>query len=870
MNRELMKEVSDQEIKEATFSLGSLKAPGPDELNGLFFQKHWAIIEKEVCEVVKHFFQEGVLPSRIGDTIIVLVPKTNYPETLNQLRPISCCNFIYKIISKVLVIRLRRIIDAIVSPIQSAFVGRRLIQDNMVIVQEMFHALNKKGQHASRNLAVKIDMNKAYDRVEWSFLEATLKAFGFNLHWVKLIMMCVSQVSYKIKINGVLSRSFVPQRGLRQGDPILPYLFIIAAEVFTILVDKAKDEGRISGVRIAPTALAISHILFADDCIIFSKDSEEEVYQLITILNMYTEASGQQINVDKSGITFHNQVPIRNRVEIEEILGLPAWDQPGKYLGLPTQWGRSKNKALRWIEERVSDKLCGWKEKLLSQSGREVLIKSVIQVIPAYAMNVVLFLKVFVTAFVRKWLNFGGPLLVRIGVSIGGVGIKFVLAKGMVELAVYFPNVDFKVTKAGNEASWIWKSIVHGKDFLLKNGRWLIGNGEKVRILDDNWILNMKKSPDVMIDDVTFVKELISEGQGWNISELRKHFDGDTVGKIIRTPVSVIGREDKLSWPLKPDGKYTIKMGYHAARKEQHLDNNNSPSTSDDFKDLWRDIWKLREPESTEHALLLCPWTRAAWFGAQIQCCPTAHTVSSFGKWVIDLFKNMKVGTGTDYELCSSRVGFFGMGEFADFPEEPAISSIHDRRTVKRVTWRPPPPGWIKCNVDAAFLEVFSGGATAAVFRDHAGNLLTTSNSKIAASSPLAAEALAVESLEAFWMWILVPSLSGEGGMPFWVFGVSLSRVGLLMSTREFQSIPDCACSEVVGLHSPLMWVSCGFSIAILWRVVAEPPHAPMMDFVKNSRGYVMELNKHLASDERIEICQIPVGDGITLCRRVI
>ncbi|XP_072087291.1 uncharacterized protein [Arachis hypogaea] len=394
MNRELMKEVSDQEIKEATFSLRSLKTSGPDGLNGIFFQKHWAIIEKEV--------------------------------------------------------------------------------------------------------------------------------------------------SYKIKINGVLSRSFVPQRGLRQGDPLSPYLFIIAAEVFTILMDKAKDEGRISGVRIAPTALAISHLLFADDCIIFSNDSEEEVYQLITVLNMYTEAL----------------VPIRNRVEIEEILGLPVWDQPGKYLGLPAQWGRSKNKALRWIEERVSDKLCGWKEKLLSQSGREVL------------------------------------------------------------KAVYFSNEDFKVTKARKGASWIWKSIVHGKDFLLRNGRWLIGNGKKVRILDDNWILNMKKSPVVINDDVTFVKELISEGQGWNISELRKYFDGDAVGKIIRTPVSVIGIEDKLSWPLKPDGKYTIKTGYHATRKEQHLDNNNSPSTSDDFKDLWRDIWKLREPESTEHALLLCPWTRAAWFGA--------------------------------------------------------------------------------------------------------------------------------------------------------------------------------------------------------------------------------------------------------------
>ncbi|XP_057747986.1 uncharacterized protein LOC130967184 [Arachis stenosperma] len=605
----------------------------------------------------------------------------------------------------------------------------------------MFHALNTKGQFASRNLAVKIDMNKAYDRVEWSFLEATLNAFGFNPHWIKLIMMCVSQVSYKIKINGVLSRRFMPQRGLRQGDPLSPYLFIIAAKVFTILMDKAKEEGRISGVKIAPTAPAISYLLFADDCIILSKASEEEVYQLVTILNMYTEASGQRINVDKSGITFGNQVLIRNRVEIEEILGLPAWDQPGKYLGLPAQWGRSKNKALRWIEGRVTVKLCSWREKLLSQSGREVLIKSIIQAISAYAMNVVLFPKGFCHRLCQKvakfwWASTGKDRGIhwrswdKICASKrdGGIGFKDFYSQNLAHLAkqswrvfecpnavwvqvlkaVYFPNEDFKVTKAGREASWIWKSIVHGKDFLLRNGRWLVGNGERVRILDDNWILNMTNSPVVMNDDVTF---------------------------IIRTPVSVIGRKDKLSWPFKPDGKYTIKTGYHAARKEQYLANSNSPSTSDDFKDLWRDIWKLKELESTEHALLLYPWTRAAWFGAQIQCCPTAYTISSFGKWVMDLFKSMKIGTGTDYELCSSRV---------DVVEEPAISFNYDRRTDRRVTWRPPPPGWIKCNVNAAFREVYSGGATSVVFRDHAGSLLTASNHRIAASSPLAAEAFAV------------------------------------------------------------------------------------------------------------------------------
>ncbi|KAL4398230.1 hypothetical protein AHAS_Ahas01G0271100 [Arachis hypogaea] len=107
-----------------------------------------------------------------------------------------------------------------------------------------------------------------------------------------MIMKCVTQVTYKIKINGFLSKSFVPQRGLRQGDPLSSYMFITVADVFTILMDKAREKGRISEIKIAPSALAISHLLFANDCIILSKDSEEKIYQLITILNMYMEASG--------------------------------------------------------------------------------------------------------------------------------------------------------------------------------------------------------------------------------------------------------------------------------------------------------------------------------------------------------------------------------------------------------------------------------------------------------------------------------------------------------------------------------------------------------------------------------------------------
>ncbi|XP_015946638.1 uncharacterized protein LOC107471660 [Arachis duranensis] len=617
MNEQLMEGVTDKEIKEATFSLGSLKAPGPNGLNGIFFQKYWTVVGTE-----------------------------------------------------------------------SAFVGGRLIQDNLVIVQEMFHALNKKGMNASRNLAIKIDMNKAYDRLEWSFLEAILRAFGFNLYWIELLMKCVRQVSYKIKINGLLSSTIEPQRELRQGDPLSPYLFIIAAEIFTILMDKAREEGRISGVKIAPTAPAISHLLFAYDCIIFSKDSEEEIFQLINILNMYTAASGQRINLDKFGITFGNQISIRSRVDIKEILGLSAWDRPGKYLGLPAHWGRSKNRALSWIEDKVVDKLGGWEQKLLNQSGKEVLIKSIIQAIPAYAMNVVLFPKGFCQCLSKRIAKFWWASSdkergihwkswdkICVSKKDGGIGFKDLYSQNIAHLAkqawrildnpnaiwvqvlkaIYYPNKDFKDVKAGKAASWMWKSIIQGRDFLLRNGRWLIGNGSKVRIEEDRWIMNMDKNVIIRNNDIKFVKDLIVEGEGWNMNKLRMYFDGALVDKIIRTPVSLFGREDKFSWPFRSDGMYTIKSGYHVARSEGSLGSNNNPSTSDDFRLLWQEIWKLRvsqkirtflwrashnilpvfgnlfnkrvtntplcpiclqEPETIEHALLLCPWTRAAWFGA--------------------------------------------------------------------------------------------------------------------------------------------------------------------------------------------------------------------------------------------------------------
>lgn len=136
-------------------------------------------------------------------------------------------------------------------------------------------------------------------------------------------------------------------------------------------------------------------MLFADDSLLFAKATEQEVYQLLDILNKFSLASGQRINTSKSGIVCSKWTHLNVQRKLSAILNMRIWDNPGNYLGLPAIWGRNKSNALGWIKDRIAGKMEGWKESLLNQAGKEVLIKSVIQTIPTYAMSIVKFPKTF-------------------------------------------------------------------------------------------------------------------------------------------------------------------------------------------------------------------------------------------------------------------------------------------------------------------------------------------------------------------------------------------------------------------------------------------------------------------------------------------
>ena len=200
-------------------------------------------------------------------------------------------------------------------------------------------------------------------------------------------MNCLSSVTYSVLFNGSPTESFSPSRGIRQGDPLSPYIFLLCAEGLTTLLRKADLEHSIRGVAVSRNGPRVTHLMFADDCMLFFRASTEECQVVKNILSQYEIASGQKLNTDKTSIFYSHNTPQETRLAIGNLMGAPNANSIERYLGLPPFLGRSKIKAFEDLPAKVWRKLQGWKEKFLSQVGKEILIKVVTQAIPVYAMS---------------------------------------------------------------------------------------------------------------------------------------------------------------------------------------------------------------------------------------------------------------------------------------------------------------------------------------------------------------------------------------------------------------------------------------------------------------------------------------------------
>ncbi|KAK9990862.1 hypothetical protein SO802_025847 [Lithocarpus litseifolius] len=385
-NANLLATPSPEEIKATLFEMQDLKAPGSDGFPVLFYKKLWPTIGKDVTEAVTSFFRLGSMPREVNSSLIVLIPKISNPSNVNHFRPISLCNVVYKIISKLLIAKFRPLLDKIISLAQSAFIPNRWIAENQVIIQELLHGFKTRKLKPGL-MAIKLDLQKAYDRVNWKFIQSILLHLGFNDTFTNWIIACVSSVTFEIMVNGGKTEKFKPSRGLRQGDPLSSYLFILGQEVLSRLLEKELMNKNFSGIKASQRGPTITHVMYADDIVLFSKAGIKDAHCLVRVLNKYCRWSGQRINFNKSGVFFSRHTQLQHRRSIKSILNIKNLKKDAVYLGAPLLLSRAPTKDFAFLQDRLEAKLMGWRSKCLSWAGRKTLITSVAQSLPTYTMS---------------------------------------------------------------------------------------------------------------------------------------------------------------------------------------------------------------------------------------------------------------------------------------------------------------------------------------------------------------------------------------------------------------------------------------------------------------------------------------------------
>ena len=381
--RMLDKEVTADEIKKILFAMATNKSPGPDGFTCEFYKAAWPIIGNDFTAVVQSFFATGFLPKDINSTILALIPKKDEAIRMGDYRPISCCNVLYKVISKILANRLKKILPKFISTNQSAFVKDRLLMENVLLASELVKCYHKPT--VSSRCAVKIDISKAFDSVQWSFLLSILSAIKLPDKFILWVKKCIELASFSVQINGELAGYFNISRGLRQGCSLSPYLFFICMEVLSKLLNKAANERKI-GYHPYCQDLQLTHLCFADDLLVFVDGKKSSVEGILQVFKDFAGISGLKISLEKSTLFLAGICEDRDDILAQfpfEIGTLPV-----RYLGLPLLIKRMTSSDYSPLIERVKKRISTWTARHLSLAGRLQLIGSVIYNITNFWMSV--------------------------------------------------------------------------------------------------------------------------------------------------------------------------------------------------------------------------------------------------------------------------------------------------------------------------------------------------------------------------------------------------------------------------------------------------------------------------------------------------
>ncbi|XP_042038361.1 uncharacterized protein LOC121784262 [Salvia splendens] len=567
------------EVRAAVFGISGDSASGPDGFSSLFFQRCWDIVGADVVATVEDFFLGAPMPRSFTATTIILLPKKANPETWAEYRPISLCNVTNKIITKILTARLAPLLPLVLAPNQSGFVKGRLLCDNVLLAKEMIHDIGRKilKRAPSPNLALKLDMAKAYDRVQWPFLLMVLERMGFPSGWVSMIRRCISSCWFSVLVNGSPAGFFQSTRGLRQGDPLSPSLFVLAADYLSRSLDRLVDSHPDMAYRAVRSSPTISHLSYADDIIIFTRAHREAVERLTHCLDHYSAVSGQMVNRGKSHFF------LLPRFEswadtVAEVGGFQMGSFPFTYLGVPIYKGNLKADFLLDIRQKMVDRIHNWSHRHLSLGGRLALIKSTLMTIPLHILQVMepygYWLRELEQIMARffwgtvgqqkkiPWVNWKNKI--RLPLDEGGLGIR---------------RLPELVTAFSIKLCPIWRRLTVIRQHVHCFIRWSLGEG-KISFWDDVWVrdrpLRTYCQPGTAFPPDK-VSCFLSDG-AWHDDKLhellvRYALPAHVLDVIRAVPIEVGGR-DVMRWSLTGDGEFSTASAWELirTRSPRHFD----------------------------------------------------------------------------------------------------------------------------------------------------------------------------------------------------------------------------------------------------------------------------------------------------------
>ncbi|XP_042477704.1 uncharacterized protein LOC122059071 [Macadamia integrifolia] len=499
----------DTGIKFAEWELDPDSSPGPDGFSGAFYKKCWEVIGQDFCNAVKEFFSSDHMPNGVNNCFLVLIPKVDGVVPLDKFRPLCMGNFFVKLISKIMALRLSRLLPRFISEEQGAFQKGKVIQSNIGLASEM---VNLMFFAARGSLGIKVDIQKAYDTISWGFIFQVLRRFGFPEQWITWLHQILVTNRISILFNGDPVGFFGMERGLRQGDPISPMIFIIAKEVLYRGLQKLLSERKITSLQGPCGAHVPGHILFADDIFIFTNASARNVRNLHSFLNRYQEFSGQKFNLEKSKL-FMGRIPIDRRNQISGILGIMVCNFPTKYLGVEIFKGRVKKEVLLPVMDKVKNRLAGGKGRC-SMARRVESVMSVIS----------------------------GEIDTTNRLQSNGTS-----------------NGDLK---KGYKASSIWPSVRRMWSFVGDKKRWIVGNGQSINFWKDRWwgsesiVEKVQGLDDIFQTTNARVGDFISNFE-WQILEARSNLLKDVFNRIRGIKLPHYAMVDHCVWSLTTSREFS-------------------------------------------------------------------------------------------------------------------------------------------------------------------------------------------------------------------------------------------------------------------------------------------------------------------------